>query len=215
MITKPSEDMLRVLRLVVDHPGEMDAESIGVLLWPPQVPAAPPLKWNGPVAATSAYQAWLSGLRGRESSRKAHRTAMARKASRLLGRLQELALVEPLRPPRLSAWWEDFTQSRGRRSALAALETAEEESWFDEATDREDEAAYDAHIGRLLTLIAEVEKLPQSVKALMGEGGGEGGANRRAYERLVELGVIVPPSYRWPTPAGIAKIEKAVSRGIV
>ena len=214
MITKPTPEMLSVLGLVVDFPGEMDAKSIGVILWPPAVPSAAPLRWGGPSSASADYARWLSSLRGRENTRDAHRTSMARKASRALGRLQELGLVEAPRPPRLSAWWADFIRSRGRRSGLVALEQAEESSLLDDQSDQGDEAAYDAHIGRLLTLVAEVEKLPESLAMLMGsEGGGEGGGRRRAYERLVELGVVVPPSYRWPTLAGVEKISRLREKG--
>lgn len=207
----PKSDAWRVLELVVDHPGQMNAESIGVLLWPPSVPPAPPLSWSGP-ASTALYREWLGTLRGRENSRDAHRSSMARRASRLLGRLQESGLVESPRPPRLSGWWSAFIAEKGRRAGLVALERAEESSFLDEAKrlTKEEEASFDAHIGRLLTLVAEVEKMPESAAALIGsEGGGEAGGRRRAYERLVELGVVVPPSYRWPTLAGTEKIRRA------
>lgn len=184
----PGSNGRRVLGLVVDLPGQMDAESIGRLLWPPPIPPAPALVFSAS-AATTAYHAWLGSIRGRVNAKEAHAAAMSARASGILGRLQEMGLIEKMRPPAFSPWWLTVpTENRGAVVARLFRVAAEEEEDPEVAS------------GHLLALIAKVEKGPRSVNDLLGAD--PSGAIKGAYAQLISLGIVVPPSYRWPTQQG-------------
>ena len=80
---KPGTDPYRVLALVVAHPGELDAESIGQALWRPKIRTSADVLAVHRAIRTDG-EAWTA------------------RASGLLGRLVGAGLVERMRPPLLS-----------------------------------------------------------------------------------------------------------------
>ena len=80
---QPGTDAYRVLALVVAHPGELDAESIGQALWRPKIRTSADVLAVHRAIRTDG-EAWTA------------------RASGLLGRLVGAGLVERMRPPQLS-----------------------------------------------------------------------------------------------------------------
>jgi len=180
-----------VLRLVAAHPGELDAGTIAERLLP-----APP--WRPPFPATHAeraasYAAWLTEERGPLSDdgrarRGGRREAAAARVSRALGRLQERGLIETRGPPIVAPWWLAVAQRRG---VLPALRSAADVEGGD----------LTSHVA----MVAEVEKGPRSAAALLGAS--PSGARKRVYADLIAWGVVLPPSQRWATEAGLALLQ--------
>lgn len=79
---RPDTDAWRVLELLVDHPGELDAEAIGHWLWRPKIRIPADVL---PVRAAI----------------RDHEAEWSARASNLLHRLQSAKLVEKMRPPSL------------------------------------------------------------------------------------------------------------------
>lgn len=187
-----------VLALVAAHPGELDASTIAERLLP-----APP--WRPPFPATHAeraasYAAWLTEERGPLSADGrtrvgGRREAAAARVSRALGRLQERGLVETRGPPVVAPWWLAVARRRG---VLPALRSAADVDGGDLA----------GHVA----MVAEVEKGPRSAAALLGPS--PSGARKRTYADLVAWGVILPPSQRWATEAGLALLQDSFARAI-
>ena len=180
-----------VLRLVAAHPGELDASTIAERLLP-----GPP--WRPPFPATHAeraasYAAWLTEERGPLGADGRTRTggrreAAAARVSRALGRLQERGLIETRGPPILAPWWLAVAQRRG---VLPALRSAADV----------DDGDLTSHVA----MVAEVEKGPRTAAALLGTS--PSGARKRVYADLIAWGVILPPSQRWATEAGLALLR--------
>ena len=175
-----------VLELVVAHPGELDAEAIARTLYPPPRWEAPPAT-AGHAARSASYATWRAAHRQ-------HQRSSCDRVSRLLGRLQERGLIETRGAPLLADWWPRAVRRHGAESALRGV--------MDEDTER---GALASH----LALIARVEKGPASTSALLGPS--PSGATKRTYDDLVTWGVIVPPSFRWPTPAGVALVTASAA----
>lgn len=179
-----------VLELVVARPGELDAEAIAARLLPGP-------KWSPPYPAThqvrsASYEAWLLAERGpatpdrfgrmvRRGGRQATATAQV---SRALGRLQERGLVETRGAPILDPGWPQCVSRYGLEGALRNL------------LDEDQDASLVPH----MAILGRVGKGP-AVSDLLGAD--PSGTMKRAYKDLVDWGVLIPPSYRWPTAAGI------------
>jgi hypothetical protein len=68
-----------------------------------------------------------------------------------------------------------------------------------------DEETVRVSVAAHIAMVAEVEKGPTSADDLLGKDAD--GARKRVYADLVAWGIVIPPSFRWPTQAGIALIE--------
>jgi hypothetical protein len=212
MITiRPDTEAGTVLALIVQSPGELDADAIGHILWPAPKRQGPPLFWPGGSRAGEVYKAWLASIQGQRQQSEHWRSRKAEKASRFIGRLQEAGLVEPMRPPALSEWWLNLVVDMGKEAALGRLAALERACADDvETSEAEETQEVKERHEQLLALIAKVEKGPRSTSDLLGAS--PSGAQKLAYKRLVMLGILVPPSYRWPTKAGRDFLSKVGSQ---
>lgn len=183
---KPGALAFAILTMLVNEPGEVDAEVIAASLLPAPRFLPPP--------STMPVSDRLRALYAHDQRREAHASEATAKVARLLGRLVEAGYVAPRRGPLLSEVYLTLEASRGRRLALefAALE----------------------HRGKVrprhLALVRRVvEFLPPSREALLGKHPER--AYQEAYRELVTWGVLVPPSQRVPTEAGVELVERAVA----
>ena len=135
--------------------------------------------WPPPKLTSSAgYLGWRQAVVG-------HVTTSTARAARLLGRLVEAGQVEHQREPAVAAWFTDLARRHGIEAAL-----------------RRAHPAYPADV-------PDLRGLSRLVKAMQVERGpgarvAPSGATKRKLARLVEMGVLVPSSRRWPTAKGIA-----------
>lgn len=127
----------------------------------------------------------LALLRTREGFRQDHE----RRVSRLLGRLQEAGLVETRAKARPSASWRFQVSKAGEAAALRTMS-----GWV----------VLEADAAPYLALIARVESQPGCVGSL----GGQDGAR---YRQLVAWDVLVAPSQRWATAAGVELVAQRVA----
>lgn len=170
---KPGTDAWGVLQLVVDRPGELDAEVIGEAMWRPRI------------------QGTYDVLRVQASIR-SNKASWTAKASDILHRLQARGFVERIRPPQLHtdltsppASDEDLREWAGGGLSPTAL-------------------------GLLARLVRHT---PGSMLAWVGLA--PAGGTLRAVADLVECGLVVPPSRRWPTDLGAAWITTGTPRAAV
>jgi hypothetical protein len=118
----------------------------------------------------------------------------ARRASGILSRLTSAGYIERQRGPRLS---DDVPMpptmpchSMHKAAAWAISVLPNEAS------------------GNEVRILADLVRLtPDSVGAWVGHA--PNGATQRAVSALYEAGIVVPPSFRWATAAGVALIEGA------
>lgn len=185
---RPGSDAWRVLELVVRRPGQLDAAEIGSLLWRP--------RWR----TKEEYFAARSVI-VRESSTWTSRVGV------FLNRLQERGYIEHCRPPVVAPKWAALAR---RKPARAIAEASEEEI---------ERSPEDPRV-RLLGELAR-RKTPCSAQEwVTGTPTGSGprppvwGNVQRAVADLVEWGLVIPPTSRWPTPAGIALITGATSPAV-
>jgi hypothetical protein len=204
---KPGTPRYQVLALVCGAPGELDAAAIAGVVWPvPALPPPEPLRWS-PVAVRATLDAWRAGIQGRHLAREAERAAAVERVAVDLQRLTSIGLIEKAtgRLPALSPWFlaKGGTDAEALESALSAGRS--------DALDEVEDEATDAGSAEMLALIAEVRLLPRPATDLVWVVGVQSQVPERtvwrAWSRLIEAGVIVPPSYRWPTEAGIALVQ--------
>lgn len=182
----------RALTLIADNPGELDVEAIAAHLFPaPRFPA-PVGSFAQRAAAVTAWRAAVT----------VHRVEAARKAGRLLGRLQEAGLVETRGPVVWSAWFRERVAARGFEAAMRSV-------GLEAVTVR-------AQPERLRHLPAETRPTATAMLLRRAEGGdlstralmaGASGAEWKAWRRVVEVGVLVPPLRRVATERGRAVVE--------
>jgi hypothetical protein len=103
---RPGSLGFRVLALIVDYPGELDAQAIADHVFPPPRLAGP-----------ASYEA----RRALADAKATHRAESAARVSRVLGRLQAAGLIERRGPPRVAAW---FTRTVDRHGLADALHRA-------------------------------------------------------------------------------------------
>ena len=199
---KPGSDLWRVLALIVAHNGQLDAGAIAGALRPYQASdPAPPLVWS-PTGASAAYRDWLASVGGRHQTEEAHRRTSAEWAATCLQRLTSIGLLVPARSraAELSLWFMGMAAEGGDEAALSACLRAGESDALDEVEEDGGEERRKG-VADMLALIAKVR--------LCGKRGREGWSEAAAYTRLIEAGVVIPPSYRWATDAGIALVQGA------
>ena len=185
-------DAHRALRLVVESPGELDAATVGALLWPL---ALPPL---APVRFSPASSAALALIRARGAERAKLEADRDVRASRLLGRLQERGLLAPCRPPFVvDARWTPEAETV-RELLTSDVEPTAGEVWAVVAMLRRIDGVAGARevqqpwrAGDVPAVVAMFEDIPTP---------------RTVYQLLVDVEAVCPPSRRWPTEAGIAAV---------
>jgi hypothetical protein len=100
----PTNDPGRVLRLLVEYPGELRAEDCARHVWaPPRRPV--------PYRDAADRRAWLHLV-------DEHQRESAAKAARIIGRLQEAGLVARMDGVHVAAWFLEDARARGYRAAL-------------------------------------------------------------------------------------------------
>jgi hypothetical protein len=104
---RPTSLRFRVLRLIVENPGDLTAEAIAAHLFPPP-------KLAGPL---SSAQAWRARARVIECYRRVHE----RKVRRAIDALQRARLVVAHGAPMVSEW---FTEKIARWTLPTAIERA-------------------------------------------------------------------------------------------
>jgi hypothetical protein len=161
--------------------GEETAADIARHLLPPPKLTAPP---------TSA-EAW----RERRAAVERHNLRAEQQVRRAIDALQKADLVEAGGRVRLAEWFE---RSMARFGLAGAVERAHP-AW---PSNLPDLAGYRAMVAEMAT------GGPRSVRALLGAN--PCGARKRVYRDLAfEWHVLVVPSQRVPTPAGVALVERA------
>lgn len=193
---KPGTPGFRALEAIVAHPDELGPEEIAGMLWPmdPLPPATP----IGP----EGYRVWAMNRRRLWDRRDEEEASRRARAARLLGRLQELGLVEPRGAPRLAAWWPARVAERGLHAAVEGLLFPDRSRLLDEEEDEQPEQS--AKMRRALELVLEVGKSPESAAAARG---GRDGTTGAAWAALVEAGIVVAGGKRRATPAGAALVR--------
>ena len=182
---RPGTDHWRVLDLVARYPGQLDAERIGERLWRPRI--------TGTGDYLAARQAIRDGSKRWTSA-----------ASRILGRLQEAGLVERMRAPAVHEDWAGGLDGDLGELIQQAAETAS-------AEDIVRGLGADPSGTRAAVLGWLVERRPSSVREWVGAT--PTGAIQRAVSDLYAWGVVVPPSFRWPTEKGATLVFGEVSDG--
>ena len=186
-------DAHRALRLIVESPGELDAATVGALLWPLALPPLGPVRFS---PTTSAATAALLCARSRERAEAG--AARDARASRLLGRLQERGLLAPCRPPFVvdPRWTPEAEVVR--ELLTGDVEPTAGEVWAVVAMLRRIDGVAGARevqqpwrAGDVPDAVALFEDIPTP---------------RTIYQLLVDVEAVCPPSRRWPTEAGIAAV---------
>lgn len=198
---RPGTAAWAVLRLIVQHPAHLDADAVARRLWPVPPPAIPPLIFDA--RDHSALRRWHQA-REKASADRQDRVRIARtRASRLIGRLAEAGLILPPQPPRLADGWAALViRFGGHAPAIATVSSDIPDSAEDDPEDgpisTPDDALFSAMVG-IVTALDDGQPRQQAV--------GEGGTDRRAWTRLVQLGIVIPGGFRVPSAAGAALIE--------
>jgi len=174
---KPGSDLHRALCAVVRHPDDLDSAELAAMLWP-----LPPREPTPPIRGSLAQ--WRAGVQARTDAREALRAEGVRRATRLLGRLQEAGLIESRGAPRIAPWWPERAGKRGAAEALRGLLMAGESGMLDEAP-----AVVEVDSALCLSLLARVEKGPLSVRDVLGSE--PSGTVKRAWAVLRELGIVL------------------------
>ena len=183
----------RILRIVVSYEDDgVDVERIVQSIY--ESPKFPVLRGTRR-EREDAYSAWREEVT-------AARSEWTRRVSRTLGRLQEGGFIETRGAPKVAAWFAERALAKGTRAALesvvrgSALENGE----------REQDSEVDANAARLGIVDALMSSSPpRSTKDALGSS--PSGARTRAWAWLVDTGVVVPPSYRVATPAGVERVR--------
>ena len=175
---KPGSDLHRALCAVVRHPDALDSAELAAILWP--LPKWEPL----PPPTRGKLNEWQDAVNARADAREALRADGVRRATRLLGRLQEAGLIESRGAPRIAPWWPERARTRGAAEALRGLLMAEESGMLDEAP-----AVVEVDAGLCLELLGKVEKGPLSVRDVLGSE--PSGTTKRAWSVLRELGIVL------------------------
>ena len=191
---RPGTDLHRALMAIVAHPDALDSAELAAILWP-----MPPREPTPPIRGSLAQ--WRAGVQARAEAREALRAEGVRRATRLLGRLQEAGLIESRGAPRIASWWPERAATRGSVEALRGLLLADESGMLDEAP-----ASVEVDAALCLELLARVEKGPQSTRDVLGSE--PSGTVKRAWSVLRELGVVLVGERR-ATPEG-AKVAGTV-----
>ena len=192
IVVRPGSDAWRVLALVVANPGQLDARAVGVELWRPRLLRAPPHATLDELRRFTAVQrVQVERMRAEVL---AHEAEWTSRASGFFRRLQERGFLERRRPPRVAEGWRRLAAENPGRA-------------IDEARDAD--IPGDLPSLRIDLLADLVSRSPSSLTDWVGAT--PPGNVQRAVADLVEWGLVVPSSFRWPTEAGIAYIEETAS----
>lgn len=172
----PGSPAFRALEVIVDHPGELGAEEVALHVYPPR-------RRDTPFRSVEDFNAW------RAERRRSEKDANA-KASRLIRRLQEAGWVQPCGAPCLAQW---FVERVARNGLVSVIERAHP-SWPSSVPDLRGHRR----------MAEEVAQGPGSVRDLLGTS--PSGARKRVYADLVAMHVIVAPTRRLPTAAGVRRV---------
>lgn len=183
---KPNTPAWSVLALVVAHPGELDAESIGQRLWL-ALPATPPPPVSRGFADPMSHpgrRAWFDALNAGPR--------LAVRASTYLSRLTAAGFVAPEKAPILhpAVVTPPDTHLRQIRE------------WARDAVSGFEDPAGRNVVDLLVSLVTDA---PPTLKRWAGSS--PSGARWRAVVALVENEIVIPPSFRFPTDRGIALVE--------
>jgi hypothetical protein len=175
---RPTSLRFRVLRLIVENPGDLTAESIAAHLFPPP-------KLAGPLSSAEAWRA-------RRRAVECHKRGAERKVRRAIDALQGAGLVVAHGAPMVSEW---FSGSIERWTLPTAIERAHP-AWPRKLPDL---AAY-------RSIVEAATAGPSSAGALLGSN--PSGSRKRRYRELCSWGCLVAPSQRVPTEAGVALVSQ-------
>lgn len=192
-------DAGRILRAIVTWPGELDVAALVTMLFPcpDPLPELPPLQWS-PVQASARYRAWRQSIQGRDLVRRQHQRIASDRVTRLLGRLQSQGLIQKCIWVTCSDWWDSLRRGGSLEACLARVAAVDVLPQDEEDEDPEERPVFGRHA---LDLVGRAEECGSlTYAALMGNS--PSGARKLAYDKLVEAGVLVPPSFRLPTEAG-------------
>jgi hypothetical protein len=193
---RPDSEGRRALGFIVAQPGKLDAAALGQLLHRP--------KLTGPGDYLAVRRAILA--QGTPPPRTSslplpplprvpiERRPWSTDAAALLHGLQKHALIERCRPPMVTEEWADLAEHDA--AEVIAL------------------AAHDVLAPDVTGLRAALlRELVRRTPATMGEwvGAGPSGHIQRAVADLVEWAVVCPPSFRWPTEAGVALVSRVAA----
>ena len=179
--TAPGALGYRVLALVAQLPGELDAEAIAEQLHPEP-------RHVGPFTAASyaEHRDRLAAHRAPEA-----RAGRVAKVAGVLHRLQQQGLVERCGGVRVAPWFEAMATRRGDSEALRLADCP------DEGEERPTARGYEVHV----QVLDRVRACPGSVREARPNGwAGE------AYADLAAWGVLVTPTRRTATEAGRAAV---------
>ena len=162
----------------------------------------PPPRFPGPVRDGEDY-------RNRQRVRAEHRATSRDAVRRELSALQRRGLLETSGPVRLEDWALKAWREQGAPSVLRHVwDTGLTGEHFDGDADPDDmqgEESPGSDLGLASRLIQELAAKPMTRAALCRAVTGkrkESGAFERAYARLADRGILVPPSLRRPSDAG-------------
>ncbi len=196
---RPPSLQLRVLAAVVDRPGQLDLAALAerVLPWQPR-----PYRTRAERAAV-------------HRERDAHRRDAHRRVKNALRELARPAqqLIWPVAETRLEA----ASAARFADAGLAALQGPARGQVRDGAiVGWRPVGPPGSHAAAIVAALAAGPLAPGALLRQTGgrcASGSENGAWREAYDRLVADGTVVAASARWPTPAGIARVDAARAAG--
>lgn len=193
---KPGSIGLLALGFIVARPGKLDAAALGQEIWRPKI--------TGPADVLAARAAILA--QGTPPVRTAARaktpipappvlqTPWSEDASKLLHGLQKMDLIERCRPPLVAEEWETMAdEDPAEVIRLAGCDVY---------------PAPDPTGLRAALLALLVRRKPPTVKEWVGAG--PSGHIQGAIADLVAWGVVIPPSFRWPTERGVDLVVAAL-----
>ena len=193
---RPGSLGLLALGFIVARPGKLDAAALGQAIWRPKI--------SGPEDVLAARAAILA--QGTPPVRTAARaktpipaplvvqTPWSTAAAKLLHGLQKLDLIDRCRPPAVAEEWETMAEEDAAeviRLAGCDVYPAPDPT------------------GLRAALLAElVRRRPATVTEWVGAD--PSGHIQRAKDDLVAWGVVIPPSFRWPTERGVDLVVAAL-----
>lgn len=191
---KPGTEVWRILRDIVDYPGEYDAAMLTNKHYPYQA-------YNGGLFRTAEDWKKNTALRAQ------HTKQAKAKISRYLGRLVEAGLIEKNVGVRLDPAFLPLWEAKGADALQSSTSLVNS---MGEIVGSRVEAAHPAAV-RMVEYLHRCGCVPLDTFTRDTDGysaaGNRQGAWAFHYEKLTAEGVICPPRYRWPTPDGLALVR--------
>lgn len=191
--------LYRVMTLAVDHPGLLDPLAVAERL------VEPSTRPSLPYTTESARSAELEARAAVRQARHLEVATMLRRVREAIRGARKAGLLHPASDCRMDPHTLPLVQQHG----VGILRGY---TWHSDGDSDHRRCIVDAPPlqGHALAIVEELLKGPCTPLELRQRTGGltpagnERGAWRRAWDRLVGDGVVVPPTHLWPTPAGIA-----------